>query len=73
MKIRNFKTRVIAPILLLTPMACMHLGDGHHSGHQHSFATQPSYEGSNCDPLSGWVIEQGIAPFYQESPGGREG
>ncbi len=32
MKIQNLKTKVIGPVLLLIPMACMHLGDGHHDG-----------------------------------------
>ena len=36
MKIQNLKTKVIGPVLLLIPMACMHLGDGHHSGDHHS-------------------------------------
>jgi hypothetical protein len=36
MKIRNLKTKVIGPVLLLIPMACMHLGDGHHDGGHHS-------------------------------------
>ena len=41
MNIRNLKTKVIGPVLLLIPMACMHSGDGHHSGGQHSIAPQP--------------------------------
>jgi hypothetical protein len=41
MNIRNLKTKVIGPVLLLFPMACMHSGDGHHSGGQHSIAPQP--------------------------------
>jgi hypothetical protein len=36
MKIQNLKTKMIAPALLLIPMACMHLGDGHHYGDHHS-------------------------------------
>jgi hypothetical protein len=44
MKILNLKTKVIGPALLLIPMACMHLGDGHHSGGQHSVAPQPSIQ-----------------------------
>jgi len=42
MKIRNFKIMLIAPVLLLTPMMCMHLGDGHHSGGNHSSIHQQS-------------------------------
>jgi hypothetical protein len=44
MKIRNLKTKVIGPILLLIPMVCMHLGDDHHSGDHHSSSRQPSYQ-----------------------------
>ncbi len=55
MKIRNLKTMVISPILLLLPMTCMHLGDGqhdggHHSGHHHSSIRQPSYQSSSYVP-----------------------
>lgn len=49
MKIQNLKTKVIGPVLLLLPMACMHLGDGHHSGGQHSSTYQPSYQSSIYD------------------------
>ena len=45
-KIRNLKTRVIGPALLLIPMACMHLGDGHHSGDRQCLDPQPSYQTS---------------------------
>jgi len=46
MKIQNFKTKVIGPALLLIPMACMHLGDGHHSGGHHSMFPQTSFQSS---------------------------
>lgn len=46
MKIQNLKTKVIGPILLLIPMACMHLGDGHHSGGHHSLAPHTSFQSS---------------------------
>jgi hypothetical protein len=36
MKTQNLKTKVIGPVLLVIPMACMHLGDGHHDGDHHS-------------------------------------
>jgi len=42
MKIINLKTKVIGPILLLTPMMCMYLGDGHHSRGNHSSIHQQS-------------------------------
>ncbi|OGP77050.1 MAG: hypothetical protein A2V86_15925 [Deltaproteobacteria bacterium RBG_16_49_23] len=44
MKIQNLKTKIIGPVLLLLPMACMHLGDGHHSGGQHSSVRHPSHQ-----------------------------
>jgi len=44
MKIRNLKTKVIGPILLLIPMACMHSVDGHHSGDRQCLDPQPSYQ-----------------------------
>jgi len=46
MKIQILKTTVIGPVLLLIPMACMHLGNGHHSGDHHSMVSQPSYQSS---------------------------
>jgi hypothetical protein len=42
MEIKNLKTKGIGPFLLLIPMACMHLGDGHHSGDHYSSIRQPS-------------------------------
>ncbi len=51
MKIRNLRTKVIGPVLLLIPMACMHLGDGHHSGDRHSFLHQPSIQSSIHDKV----------------------
>lgn len=44
MKIRNLRTKVIGPVLLLIPMACMHLGNGHHSGDHYSFLHQLSVQ-----------------------------
>ena len=46
MKIRNLKTKVIGPVLLLIPMACMYSGDGHPSGHGHFSALHPSLQSS---------------------------
>jgi len=46
MKIRNLKTKVIGPVLLLIPMACMQLGDDHHSGTHHSMLPHPSLQSS---------------------------
>lgn|GEM_PF-1845014 len=51
MRIRNLKT-IIASTLFLIPMSCMHLGDGHHSGINHSPPQSPQspayYPGSGC-------------------------
>ena len=44
MKIRNLKTKVIGPVLLLIPMMCMHMGDGHHSGDHHSSVPQQLHQ-----------------------------
>ncbi len=49
MKMKNLKTKVIVPILLLIPMACMHLGDGHHDSSRHSSIRQPSYQYSTYE------------------------
>ena len=46
MIIRNLKTKVIGPVLLLLPMACMHWGDGHHSGDHHSMFPHTSFQSS---------------------------
>lgn len=67
MKIQNLKTKVIGPVLLLLPMACMHLGDGHHSGGQHSIAPQPPNQ-----YLSQYLPPEGVSgvgriPFHQGS------
>jgi len=62
MKIRNLKTKVIGPVLLLIPMACMHLGDGnhdggHHSGDHHSSIRQPSYQYSTYERATSGAID----------------
>ncbi len=56
MDIQNLKTRLIGPVLLLIPMACMHLGEDHHSGPQHSSAYHPSYFYSIHEPATGSAI-----------------
>lgn len=61
MKIRNLKTKVIGPVLLLIPMACMYSGDGHHSGAHHSMIHQQSNQtmaydhGAEGEVQQGWV------------------
>ncbi len=57
MKIRNLETKVIGPVLLLIPMACMHLGDGHHDGGHHSSIRQPSYQYSTYELLTSSLSE----------------
>jgi hypothetical protein len=60
MKIGNFKIILIAPFLLLTPMMCMHLGDGHHAGDPHSSVHQLSPHNfiHNNDTMikDGWIL-----------------
>ncbi len=57
MKMKNLRTKVIGPILLLIPMACMHLGDGHHDGGHHSSICQPSYQYSTYERATSGAIE----------------
>jgi hypothetical protein len=57
MKIQNLKTKVIGPVLLLIPMACMHKGDDHHSGHGHFSIYQPSYQYSTYKRATSGAIE----------------
>jgi hypothetical protein len=59
MKIRNLKTKVIGPALLLIPMACMHLGDNHHSGTHHSMIHQQSNQTLAYDNGAEDVIQRG--------------
>jgi hypothetical protein len=56
MKISNLKTKAIGPVLLLLPMACMHLGDGHHSGDHHSSSQQSSYRSSIHESMAGGIM-----------------
>ena len=53
MKIQNLKTKLIAPTLLLIPMAYMHLGDGHHSGSHHSMSPDASFQSSIHERTTG--------------------
>jgi hypothetical protein len=68
MKISNLKTKIIGPVLLLIPMACMHLGDGHHSGGQHSIAPQPSIQNLGQGLPPGGVSEVERIPIPQAAP-----
>ena len=67
MKIINLKIKLIAPTLLLIPMACMHLGDGHHNGDHHSMSPNPSFQSSTHSPapagmtgVEGMTIPQSV-------------
>ena len=53
MMIRRLKILMLGTILLLIPMACMHLGDGHHSGDHHSMFPHTSFQSS----------PHGLAPY----------
>lgn len=71
MKIQSLKTKLIGPVLLLIPMACMHLGDSHHSGDHHSLASHPSYQNSTHEPATGSTIESSM--MRQNSMTAQEG
>ncbi len=70
MKIRNLKTKVIGPALLLIPMACMHMGDDHHSGSHYSFTHQQSYETSTYGSPSGYIGVKGSTISQDDKSGG---
>jgi hypothetical protein len=53
MKIRSLRTMVLGPILLLLPMMCMHLGDGHHSGDHYLSTHQPWYQSFIHESMAG--------------------
>ncbi len=67
MNIRRLKTKVIGPILLLLPMTCMHLGDGHHDGDHHSSIYQPSVQSLVLDHQSGASTGQRGITIRQDS------
>lgn len=67
MKIQSLKTKLIGPVLLLIPMACMHLGDDHHSGDHHSSTHQQSLPSSTLSWGTGGMMMQGEMITYQES------
>jgi hypothetical protein len=69
MKIENFKTKVIGPVLLLIPIACMHLGDGHHDGDHHSSIHQPSAQSLVHDQQSSGSGGQAGIAIRQDSGG----
>ena len=56
MKFRNLKTKVFGPVLLLIPMTCMHLGDDHHSGHDHFSIYQAPDQCLTSAPAAGYTM-----------------
>ena len=68
MKIQNLKTKVIGPALLLIPLACMHLGDGHHTGDPHFSIDQPSFQSSVHETIAGGMVGHGWMTIRQDSP-----
>ena len=70
MKIRRWKTVVLAPILLSLPMMCMHSGDGHHSGSHYSFTHQPSHETSTYGSPFGYIGVKGLTISQDDKGGG---
>jgi len=67
MKIQSLKTKLIGPVLPLIPMACMHLGDDHHSGDHHSSTHQQSLPSSTLSLGTGGMMMQGGMITHQES------
>ena len=67
MKIRSLKTMVLGPMLLLLPMMCMHLGDGHHSDDHHSSSRQPSYRSTIHESMAGGMLGHGWMTIRQDS------
>lgn len=68
MKIQSRKTKLIAPVLLLIPMASMHLGDGHHADHQHFSLRQSSIQHFAHDLSGGGMMGQRWITIHQDSP-----
>jgi hypothetical protein len=68
MKIRNLKIILVAPFLLLTPMMCMHLGDGQHFGEHHSSNQQPFYRSSIHESTASGMMGHGWMTIGEDSP-----
>ena len=71
MNIRSLKIKVIGPVLLIIPMACMHTVDDHHSGGHFSFSSVPSFRST----IQGQVSEKmtGMKGFTVVAQDGKEG
>jgi hypothetical protein len=48
-------------------MACLHLGDGHHSGDHHSSTYPPSYQSSIYAQAAEGIIGQGLVTIHQDN------
>jgi hypothetical protein len=70
MKIRNLKTWGISPLLLLIPMMCGHLGDGH-MGYRQSELSQQSDQSSTQSTGIPTVVGQEGMTIPQESTDGK--
>ena len=70
MKIRNLMTKAIGPVLLLLPMTCMGLGDGHHDGGHHSFSPSPSFQSTTQGQVPGNVMGTERIRIAQDSKEG---
>ena len=60
MKIQRLKTKLIGSVLLLIPMACMHLGEDHHPGQGHFSIYQASYQYSIRELPTGSTIQSAM-------------
>ena len=61
MKIQNLKIKVISPMLLLIPMMCTHLGDGHHTRHNRPELSQQSHQSSTqSERIPGVTGQEGM-------------
>jgi hypothetical protein len=67
MKIRNLKTWGIGPLLLLVPMMCGHLGDGHHMGYRQPGLSQQSHQSSTQSERIPGVTGEGGITIRQDS------
>jgi hypothetical protein len=67
MKIQNLKTKVISPMLLLIPMMCGHLGDGHHTGYRQPGLSQQSHQSSTQSGGIPGMAEQEWITIRQDS------
>ena len=74
MNIRSLKIKVIAPVLLIIPMACMHTVDDHHSGGHFSFSSDPSFRSTIQGQVSENMTEmEGIRIAQDSKEGGLSG